>query len=93
VQDLLVTADFNGSAGASPALVSAVSGATGQTMWTNGTTASLGGSGLDFESRLGPASDDADEVSGNDAPGLGPIAALGALVLVGFARRRRADRP
>lgn len=101
VQDLLVTAErtVNDAAGSgqrwttastgSPSTATAVSGATGQTIWTEGTRNSGDGSGLEFESELGPASDDAEEVSGNDTPALGPIAVLAAFVLVAFARRRR----
>lgn len=98
IQDLLVTARLNATGGAAgfgtastspPAVVAAVDGARGETVWSDDTSSSASGERLDFDSEFGPAaSDEAQESS--DAPGLAPVAWLVAVaVLAAVLRRRR----
>jgi MYXO-CTERM domain-containing protein len=116
VQDLLVTANVNGTVGAGgaygpmpmsstwgrsafaspgnasgePDSVTAVSGASGQTLYAGSADS---GSALEFESDAGPAAQDAEEDDdGNGIPSAGLLPALLALaVAAGVALRRRRD--
>lgn len=73
--------------GVSPGSVSAVSGATGQSMYAS--SAEQGGTELDFESDVAPAAESKQiEDDGKGIPGTGPVA-LSAVLLVAVATLRR----
>jgi len=99
VQDLLVSVVSNASAAAGGAAgsasgttvgtVAAVSGASGETLWTNASMAAAP-AGLEFESSFGPASagEVTEEANGIPAPGPG-LLALGLAAALGVMLRRR----
>jgi hypothetical protein len=88
VQDLLVTATVNATGDAPVATVAAVSGATGNTLWTNATSPAAP-SGLNFTSTLGPASAGEAKPVGKGAPGPEPMLIATVLVVAVALRRRR----
>lgn len=90
VQDLLVTAKLASAGVKDAAVVAAVSGATGETVWSQATLPASNGTRLDFNGTFGPRSDEVAKADSKGAPG--PAAWTLGLAVVGAAallRRRR----